>query len=66
MDINDIIRDLGITPTELARKIGVSDSYVFDLKSGRRKLTIQVASKLEAYTQRDGIVASVVKAKTAA
>jgi len=66
MDINDIIRDLGITPTELARKIGVSDSYVFDLKSGRRKLTIQVASKLEAYTKRKGIVAAVVKAKTAA
>jgi plasmid maintenance system antidote protein VapI len=65
MDINDIIRDLDITPTELARRIGVSDSYVFDLKSGRRKLTLRVASKLETLTKRKGIVAAVVKAKTA-
>lgn len=64
MDISSLIDGLDISPAELARRMNVSDGHVWDLKSGRRKLSLRMAAKFEEATGRTGIVAEVVKAKT--
>jgi plasmid maintenance system antidote protein VapI len=66
MDFNSIIAPLDITPAELARRLEISDGHVWDLKGGRRKLSLKIAAKLEGVTGRTDIVAEVVKARTAA
>lgn len=62
MDFEAIRRDLGLTPSEMARKLGVSTGHIADLQSGRRRLSLKLAAKLEA--ERPGIVAAVVAEKT--
>lgn len=65
MDVDSIIESLDITPAELARRLGVSDGHVGDLKSGRRRLTLKVARKLELISGKTGIVDEVVRRETA-
>lgn len=66
MEIDTIREELSLTPAELARKLGVSDGHIADLKSGRRKLSIKLAARLEALSGRKDIVAAIVAEKTAA
>lgn len=65
MDIEAIRKRAGITLAELARRVGVSDGHIADLKSGRRNLTIDLAVKLEKTTGASGIVDEVVRKKIA-
>lgn len=60
MDIGAIINSADISVADLARKMGVSDGHLCDLKSGRRRLTVEMAAKLEAALNRPGIVDSVL------
>jgi plasmid maintenance system antidote protein VapI len=59
MTFSEIVKPLDLTPTELSKKLGVSDGHVHDLLSGRRRLTIKVAARLEKVAKRKGIVAAV-------
>lgn len=63
MDIDALRKDLGISKTEFARQIGVSDGHVGDLISGRRKLSLELAAKIEAATNRTGLVEAVLARK---
>lgn len=66
-NIFNIVTDgLAIPPAEMARRLEVSDGHVWDLKKGRRPLTIKMAAKLEKVLDRDDIVARVVEQQTAA
>lgn len=47
MDFEAIRKQLGLSPAEMARKLRVSTGHVADLQSGRRKLSINLAAKLE-------------------
>ena len=61
MDIASIIDGAGVPVAELARRVGVSDGHLFDIKSGRRRLTVEIAGRLEVATGRRGIVDWVVQ-----
>lgn len=65
MDIDAIRQQLGDTPAQFARRLGVSDGHVADLKSGRRKLSLKLALKLEQMGF-DGLLDEAVKRRTAA
>jgi plasmid maintenance system antidote protein VapI len=65
MDFNQLIADLDMTSADLSRNLGVSDGHIADLKSGRRKLSLPLAAKLEKLTKRKGIVAAVAAEKAA-
>jgi plasmid maintenance system antidote protein VapI len=65
MDFNEIVSPLKLTPAELSRRLEVSDGHVHDLMSGRRKLSIKMAARLEKLAKRKGIVAAVAAAKAA-
>jgi plasmid maintenance system antidote protein VapI len=65
MDFNQIISGLDLTPAELSRRLGVSDGHVHDLISGRRRLSIKVAARLEKVAERKDIVAAVAAQKAA-
>jgi plasmid maintenance system antidote protein VapI len=62
MDVSALIDSVDMPLAELARRMGVSDGHVFDLKSGRRRLTVKMAAKLEAALERPGIVDDVLAA----
>lgn len=62
MDFDVLLRDLSLSPSAMARKLGVSTGHVADLKSGRRKLSLELAAKLEA--ERPGTIAAVVQERT--
>jgi transcriptional regulator with XRE-family HTH domain len=66
MDVASALADLGISVAELARRVGVSDGHLWDLKSGRRRLTVELAAKIEAATGRRGLVDAVVRDRIAA
>lgn len=63
MMFSEIVAPLNLTPTELSKRLGVSDGHVHDLLSGRRRLTIKVAARLEKVVKRKGIVAAVAAAE---
>jgi plasmid maintenance system antidote protein VapI len=65
MDLNALQDELRLTTAELARRLGTSDGYLHDIKTGRRKLSLQMASKLEHLTGKP-VVASVVAERTGA
>lgn len=60
MDIEAVLSKVAPTPAEQARKLGVSDGHIADLKSGRRDLSIPLAVELERLTQETGLVDAVV------
>lgn len=64
MQIADIRSDLGLSQAMLAEKLGVSPGHIGDIERGHRKLTIELAAKLEALSGKSGIVAFVVAEKT--
>jgi transcriptional regulator with XRE-family HTH domain len=64
MNLADVQKRSGLTATELARRLEVSDGHMADLKSGRRSLTLALAAKLEQVTGVSGIVDAVVAEKT--
>lgn len=66
MDVRALIDSLDVTPADLARRLGISDGHVFDIKSGRRRLTVELAARIETVTGRNGIVDAVVRERTAA
>lgn len=66
MDVSALLDEIGSSPTEIGRRLGVSDGHIHDLKSGRRKLSIKLAAKLEQVTKRKGVVAAVVARKMGA
>lgn len=66
MDVTAIRTDMGLSQASLAEKLGVSPGHIGDIERGHRKLTIALASKLEALSGREGLVAAVVAEKTAA
>lgn len=66
MDAKSLIDGLPVTAAELARRLKVSDGHVHDWRSGRRHITVEMAAKIEEVTGVYGIVAEVVKARTAA
>jgi plasmid maintenance system antidote protein VapI len=66
MDFNSIIAPLDITPAELARRLEISDGHVWDLKGGRRKLSLKIAAKLEGVTGRTDIATIVARPRTPA
>lgn len=47
---------LGLSPTDYAKALGMNRQYVFDLRSGRRPLSVGAALKLEKLTKRSGYV----------
>jgi plasmid maintenance system antidote protein VapI len=57
MDVSALIDSVDMPLAELARRMGVSDGHVFDLKSGRRRLTVKMAA-----LERPGIVDDVLAA----
>lgn len=65
MDIDAICSQLGIKPADLARKLDVSDGHLADIKSGRRTMTLEMASKIESFGAV-GVIAQVVRMRTAA
>lgn len=64
MQVSDIRTDMGLSQAALADKLGVSPGHIGDIERGHRKLTINLAAKLEALSGRDDIVAAVVAEKT--
>jgi DNA-binding transcriptional regulator YdaS (Cro superfamily) len=67
MDIAPLMAELNITKqAELARRLGVSNSYLSDLKANRRGVTLRFASAVERETKRKGLLAQVVRERTAA
>lgn len=66
MSVKETIRALPVTPSELARRLKVSDGTVHDWRSGRRTPTVETAAQIEIATGVYGIVAEVVKERIAA
>lgn len=60
MDFNPIFDSLKLTPTQLSRRLGCSDGHIHDLLKGRRKLTINLALRLENEFGKAGIVEKVL------
>jgi transcriptional regulator with XRE-family HTH domain len=50
MDILAIRIGLGLRPSELARRLGISPGHMADLESGRRQLSLPLAAKLQLET----------------
>lgn len=65
MDFNTIVAPLNLSNAELSRQLGVSDGHIADLRSGRRSMSLRLAAKLEALTDRTGLVAAVAVEKAA-
>ncbi|MGH7749969.1 MAG: hypothetical protein ACREQ5_35150 [Candidatus Dormibacteria bacterium] len=59
MDPTDLFAGLG-SPAEVARRLGISEGLAYDLRSGRRPISLRVAAKLEMATGRTGVVSRVV------
>ena len=59
MDTRERLNAIGMTSTELARALGVSDGHIADIRSGRRALTIEMAAKIEAISGVTGLVEGV-------
>ncbi|WP_431490937.1 hypothetical protein [Paraburkholderia fungorum] len=66
MDVPALLDSLEIKPAELARRVGVSDGHIWDLKSRRRRLTLKLAKKIEDATGVDGFIDAAIKAELAA
>lgn len=64
MQVAAIRKDLCLSQAAFAEKLGVSPGHIGDIERGHRKLTIELASRLEALSGRVGIVAAVVAEKT--
>lgn len=65
MAVTDTIKALPGKPSDLARLLEVSDGTVHDWRSGRRTPTVEMAAKIEELTGVYGIVAEVVRQRTA-
>jgi plasmid maintenance system antidote protein VapI len=63
MDFNQIISGLDLTSADLSRALKVSDGHIADLKSGRRKVSLTMAARLEDLTKRRDLVARVAAEK---
>lgn len=63
MDFKSLSDELGLSPGEMARELGVSTGHVADLRKGRRKLSLKLAAKLES--KRPGLIADVLARKMA-
>lgn len=61
MDVSALLDEVAKSPTEAARRLGVSDGHIHDLRNRRRELSPAVAAKLEELLDRRGIVAEVVR-----
>jgi transcriptional regulator with XRE-family HTH domain len=59
MDIEAIRIELGLAPQEFVKALGVSKGYAGDLRSGRRKVSLRVARKLEALTGKPYLKAAI-------
>lgn len=59
MDIAKLIDEIAPTPAEAARKLGISDGHIHDLRKKRRRLTLRMAAKIEAVTGRRDVVQEV-------
>lgn len=64
MDIEALLRKVASTSVDQARALGVSDGHIADLKSGRRKLSLPLAARIEDLTQEGGLVSAIVSEKT--
>jgi len=62
MDFKLLQDRLSLSSADMARRLGVSDGYVADLRSGRRKLSLRLAAQLEELTG-EPVVASVLARK---
>lgn len=60
MDIAEIRKSLGLTQAVFADRLGISPGHIGDLERGHRKLTIELAAKIEEISKRTGIVDAVV------
>lgn len=65
-DAKALIDGLPVSAAELARRLKVSSGTVHDWRSGRRKLTVEMAAEIERQTGVYGVVAEIVKRRTAA
>jgi transcriptional regulator with XRE-family HTH domain len=65
MDIAEIRAGLGLTQAAFAQRLGVSPGHVGDLERGHRRLTVELAAKIEEVSDRRGIVDFVVSQKRA-
>ena len=66
MDVPSLIESTGEKPAEIARRVGVSDGHVWDLKSGRRKLTLELAKRFDEVLLTNGkFVEAVIKQRLA-
>lgn len=63
MDFNHIVADLDLKSVDLSKALKVSDGHIADLKSGRRRLSLKMAARLEELTQRRDIVPAVAAEK---
>lgn len=64
MNVEAIRKELGLSPSDFARKLGVSPGHAADLRSTRRRPTLKIARKLEEMTGRTGLVDALVAEKT--
>lgn len=48
MDIPSLLKSTGLKPVEIARRTEVSDGHIFDLLSGRRRITLKMAKRLDS------------------
>ena len=62
-DVIAIRTGLGISQSEFATSLGISEGYVGDIERGHRQVSIRVADALERLTGRDDLVAAVVNGR---
>jgi len=66
MDIDALRNELGAeTMADLGRKLGVSTTYLHDLRKGRRGITFRFAAAVDRLRGRDELVPALVEQKTA-
>lgn len=54
MDVPALLSSIDGPVADIARRVGVSDGHVFDLKSGRRKLTLELAKRFDDALATEG------------
>jgi plasmid maintenance system antidote protein VapI len=60
--VPSLLAEVDLKSADLARELEVSDGHIADLKSGRRRLTLPLASRLEKLTGKPFVEAVVKEA----
>ena len=66
MDVKAVITDLNMTPSEFARKLGVSKGHVGDLISRRRKPSLRLAADIAKLAGRKSLLNDFVRERVEA